>query len=453
MFKKRSKPKSMITAKGTKIASAKIRIFTFTLIFVLLIIGGCAKKYSNTNEKQTGSEQVTSAYRKYFGNPSQIDRGVTYYVIFYPYSGSEPFLEGKVKPIAKETDQKDDLPELAVSKLLQDPPLNENQLKKVIDPETEFLGMRIRKNTAEVNFNRQLLNSYTKNWADASIIASLTNTLSQFPLINGVSIEIEGRTKGELGGQKIEDFLGHISLSEQPFKPEPELVVTQTQEDAIMTVRNFLKDVNKDKTYQYLSKNTKNDVGTEKDFKNEKKTDLRKIILADHGTWVGARITDAKFQKNEARITVTGSRTINGEVRPNDQAELVLLKEDSKWKIDFTEESEIVPPGITEEEIVTGPAEMNRNQLEQIQAIVDQGQQSWRLDPQAVAQAEGGVFGFNKASDLFTLVTRQDIGQLSGTGEALVEAGHNGTVYQIFLIQPIKQGQGGIWTIALVRKK
>lgn len=443
----------MITVKKPNKSSKSAKCFTFIFLLTLLTTGGCAKKSSDSNVNQTESGQVTSAYRKYFGDPKQIDREVTYYVIFYPYSGSEPFLAGKVKPIAKETDRKDDLPELAVSKLLQDPPLNENQLKRIIDPATEFLGMRIKKNIAEVNFSKQLLNSYTENWADAAIIASLTNTLCQFLLINGVSIEIEGRTKGEINGQKIEDFLGHISLSDQPFKPNPEVIVTQTQEDAILTVRNFLKDVKQDKTYQYLSKNTRKDVGTEKEFKSEKKTDLRKIILDDHGTWVGARITNAKFQKNEAWITITGNRTINGEVRPDDQADLVLLKEKTKWKIDFTEASEVVPPGTTEEEIVTGPAEMNRNQLEQIQAIVDQGQQPWRLDPQAVAQAEGGVFGFNKAGDVFTLVTKLDVGQLSGTGEALVEVGHNGTAYQIFLIQPIKQGQSGIWTIAMVRKK
>jgi|GEM_PF-3303022 len=443
----------MNAAMKPKLSSIMAGYIALILVLAFFLNSGCAEKSSETGDMQTEKGYVTDAYLKYFGNPKSTDQENTYYVIFYPYSGSEPFLEGKVKPIAKETDKKVDFPELAVSKLLQDPPLNENQLKQIIAPETEFLGMRIKKNIAEVNFSKQLLSSYTENWADAAIIASLTNTLCQFPLIEGVSFEVEGCTKGEIGGQKIEDFLGHISLSEQPFKPNPELVVTQTQEDAIITVKNFLNDVKKDNVYQYLSKNTQRDVGTEKEFKNEKKTDLRKIILADHGSWIGARITDAKFQKNEARVTITGSRTINGEIRPNDQAELVLLKEKSRWKIDFTEESEVVPPGTTEEEIVTGPAEMNRNQLEQIQAIVDQGQQPWRLDPQAVAQAEGGVFGFNKASDVFTLVTKLDVGQLSGTGEALVEVAHNGTTYQIFLIQPIKPGQGGIWTVSLVRKK
>ncbi len=163
-------------------------------------------------------------------------------------------------------------------------------------------------------------------------------------------------------------------------------------------------------------------------------------------------VTDAKFEKGRAEIEITGNRTINGEYREGDKAIFTLLKEKDTWKIDFTETSEMVPPD-SKEEIITGPANINRDQLEQIQALVDQGKQVWRLDPQKVVETESAIFGFDKSKDAFVLVNRVESGQISGMGEALFEAIHKGVTYEIFLMQPTKAGESGIWTISMVRKK
>jgi hypothetical protein len=417
---------------------------------------GCAReKAPKAPEKEIAGKRgyVTKAYQKYFGTPKPIYPNVTYYVAFYSYSGEEPYFAGKVKPIAKETDIKKHLPELSVSKLLQEPPLNELMLIRLIHPKTKLIGIRIKNKTAIANFSKELLDSQVGAWGEGSIIASLTHTLCQFDKIEKVSIEIEGKSQETIDSRKIEDFLGHISLLEQPFKPDKEVVVTQDEESAITTVKEFLKDVKGDRAYKYLSKRTKEDVGTEEEFKKEKKSDLHKIITKHHRTWVSPLVTDAKFEKSKAEITITGNRTINGEYRENDKANFKLLKEEGKWRIDFTETLETTPPKQSKEEIITGPANINRAQLEQIQATVDQGHQPWRLDPQMVAMAEGTSFGFDKDKDTFTLVSKIDHGQLSGTGEALVEVVHKGITYQIFLLQPIKAEKSGIWTINRVKKK
>lgn len=103
--------------------------------------------------------------------------------------------------------------------------------------------------------------------------------------------------------------------------------------------------------------------------------------------------------------------------------------------------------------IILGAVENNFTELETIQGSVDNGSGPWRLDPLAVATADGVALGFDQENDDFTLVSKVDIGEYSGTGEAIVEAVHGGVTYEIQLIQPIKQGATGIWAINSVNKK
>ncbi len=425
-----------------------------SLAFSTVYLGCANNNHSDTGKPKTAGIKghVTKAYEEYFGNPKPVYPNTTYYVVFYPYSAQEPFLSGKVKPIAKEAGLRKGLPELAVNKLLQTPPLNETLLIRLINPETRLIGLTVDKGTAMLNFSKEILDSQVGSWGEQAIIASLSHTLSQFENIKKTSIAIEGESKGTIDGRQIEQFLGHISLLDQPFSPEKELVVTEDQENALLTLKGFLHDAARDEVYQYLSKATKKDVGTEKEFKEEKKSDLHKVILSNHGSWVAPQIIETKFEKKQAKITVQGNRIIETENRENDQAIFTLVKENQKWKTDFTETSEIVPSE-AQEEIITGPANISRDQLEQIQAIVDQGKQSWRLDPQLVLETEAGIFGFDGSNDAFTLIAKTDMGQLSGIGEALFEANHKNSIYQIFLTQPVKSGEKGIWTISMVKKK
>ena len=421
----------------------------------MLCATGCAGK-SNTDQKKrkiAGNKGfVTKAYAKYFGAPKPIYPNTTYYVVFYPFSDQEPYLAGKVKPVAKETDADKDLPSLAISKLLQDPPLNDPMLTRLFHPETKLIGVRIKNKTAIVNFSKDILDSQVGAWGEQAIIVSLTQTLCQFKDIDKVSLEIEGKNQGIIEGYQIDQFFGHVSLLQQPFKPQDELVVTQDQQDTISMAQRFLNDAAKGAVYKYLSKATKKDVGSQAEFKKETKSDLHKVILADHGSWQSVQVVNAEFDRDKGQITLKGNRTVGTEYRENDQASLMLVRENKQWKIDFTETSEMVPTG-SKEDIIIGPADFNRGQLEQIQALVDQGQQLWRRDPYKVIETESPIYGFDKSRDTFTLITKVDSGQLSGTGEALFEAIHKNTTYQIFLIQPIKAGESGIWTITMVKKK
>ena len=104
-------------------------------------------------------------------------------------------------------------------------------------------------------------------------------------------------------------------------------------------------------------------------------------------------------------------------------------------------------------DIKIGSVENDLENLEKIQESVNNGSQPWRLDPYTVAITDGVELGFNQEKDAFTLVSKTEMGEYSGTGEAEVEAVHDETTYIIQLIQPIEQGDKGIWAINNVREK
>lgn len=100
--------------------------------------------------------------------------------------------------------------------------------------------------------------------------------------------------------------------------------------------------------------------------------------------------------------------------------------------------------------IRTYPVFIDKNRVEALQRLVDQGRETWRLDPLKVARREGRMAAFY-LGDRFELLSRVDKGEYSGTGEADVRAVHSGKSYILKLIQPIKTGPGGIWVINGIR--
>lgn len=96
-------------------------------------------------------------------------------------------------------------------------------------------------------------------------------------------------------------------------------------------------------------------------------------------------------------------------------------------------------------EIRLGTVEINYDKLKEIQANVDNGHQPWYLDPVQVAMETGSRYGFDPREDQFTLLNQQE-------GTAQVEVTHNHRQYVIELIQPVKQGNDGIWTIKSINK-
>ncbi|BAD40990.1 conserved hypothetical protein [Symbiobacterium thermophilum IAM 14863] len=86
------------------------------------------------------------------------------------------------------------------------------------------------------------------------------------------------------------------------------------------------------------------------------------------------------------------------------------------------------------------PVFPNPERTRYLQSRADQGLDTWRLDPAAVARFEGRMFGFT-AAELQQATVRQD----GGRAEAYVT--RDGTTYQFTLVRNPAAGEKGVWTI------
>jgi hypothetical protein len=81
-----------------------------------------------------------------------------------------------------------------------------------------------------------------------------------------------------------------------------------------------------------------------------------------------------------------------------------------------------------------------------IQNYVDRGGNPWRLNPLETAKRVGiEVLGFN-AGDTFKFRSYFYEWE-SGLWHALVWAKHGPCLFQVELLQPVKQGRGGVWAV------
>jgi len=97
-------------------------------------------------------------------------------------------------------------------------------------------------------------------------------------------------------------------------------------------------------------------------------------------------------------------------------------------------------------EILVGEITLNKEKLKEIQATVDAGHHPWYLEPVHVAMETGTRYGFDPREDKFILQKQQH------AGTAYVQVTHANQQYSIELVQPVKQGQGGIWAINNIKK-
>jgi len=135
----------------------------------------------------------------------------------------------------------------------------------------------------------------------------------------------------------------------------------------------------------------------------------------------------------------------------------------NNWICVFDNNSEIL--GIYEkiknsfqliEEIKIGKVEINYEEINTIQQSVDEGHQSWRLNPVMVLRSEMSLYGFNPDTDYSSLYPVPDVATQEKFGTKITEVNleitHNGKAYVITLIQPIT-GPNKVWTISDIELK
>lgn len=99
----------------------------------------------------------------------------------------------------------------ALNELISGTPQTEGAYR-VLPEGTEILGLTIKDGLATIDFSQEVLNANVGSTAEALGIASIVNTLTEFPTIEQVQFFVEGSAENAMG------WWGHVDLSIQPFQ-------------------------------------------------------------------------------------------------------------------------------------------------------------------------------------------------------------------------------------------
>lgn len=99
----------------------------------------------------------------------------------------------------------------ALNELISGNPLTLGAFK-VLPADTEILGIIIENGLATVDFSAEVLQANVGSSGEALGIASIVNTLTEFPTIEEVQFTVDGNAENAM------EWWGHVGLYDQPFK-------------------------------------------------------------------------------------------------------------------------------------------------------------------------------------------------------------------------------------------
>jgi len=193
------------------------RIVTSLLIlFVLTLLTGCQ------SQNQPAQGPVPS-------DPA-IPQTMEVAVYYLKDNNNEMYLVREVHKVEKSAG----LAGAALNELISGNPLTTGAVK-VLPIDTKILGIKIENGLATVDFSREVLKANVGSSGEALGIASIVNTLTEFPTVQLVQFTVDGKAENGM------DWWGHVGLYEQPFERnlslvyEPVIWVTAPVADQIIT--------------------------------------------------------------------------------------------------------------------------------------------------------------------------------------------------------------------------
>ena len=89
---------------------------------------------------------------------------------------------------------------------------------------TKVLDAKVNdKGAAVVNLSRQVLNRKAKTQTEEALgIAAIVRTMGEFKEVKKVSLRVEGKTEGKIGGKDIRNWWGFGGFEQQPFSVDSE---------------------------------------------------------------------------------------------------------------------------------------------------------------------------------------------------------------------------------------
>lgn len=179
---------------------AKSKVLLFVLLFMLAaLVAGCAPATPSTAPQGSEADKTQTS-------PPVAPSAETMRLTVYYATPDAMYLAPEVRVVPK-TDRP---AQNAVELLLQDP--KSHDLLRVMPDGTKVKGLTVKDHVAYVDFNDKLAKGSSGSTTEMLIVASVVNTLTEFPDIHKVQIMVEGK--------KVDTLSGHMDLSEPLSRSE-----------------------------------------------------------------------------------------------------------------------------------------------------------------------------------------------------------------------------------------
>ncbi len=194
---------------------------TSTLVFLavtLLLLAGCGQSgktsdngtrtsddgqalgeqdSSQTNQEQQGTQEPVTLTLYFMGSTP-----TSFYLV--PEKRTIPYTQAVARA--------------AVEELIKGPAAG-SSLTAILPDTVKVLDVSVSDGVCTLNLSKEILTDKAKaGGAGAEVeglaLASIADTLTEFPAIQKVKLEIEGKQSGVVDGFHVEDFWGHVGLDE-----------------------------------------------------------------------------------------------------------------------------------------------------------------------------------------------------------------------------------------------
>lgn len=137
---------------------------------------------------------------------------------FAKYEDNQAFLAPETRSI----DVSENLLKDIVVELIAGP--RSVELYPTLPSDIKVLSVTVEGDTAVVDLSKEAITNFDEiphsSTTEPLAIYSIVNTLTEFEDIESVRIRIEGRSSGEIDGLYIEDFWGHLGISDLFYRNE-----------------------------------------------------------------------------------------------------------------------------------------------------------------------------------------------------------------------------------------
>jgi len=191
----------------------KVPVFMLVL-FLGIFLSGC----NNQTEQPDSSDQ---------NDPAQTMEIAVYYL---KSTDQEFYLVREVHQVEKTTE----VAQAALNELIKGDPVTPDAYR-VLPEDTRILGVNIENGLATIDFSPEVLRANVGSSGEGLGIASIVNTLTEFPTIQEVAFTVDGQVENAM------DWWGHVGLYEQPFQRdlsnvfEPAIWVTSPVKDQVIS--------------------------------------------------------------------------------------------------------------------------------------------------------------------------------------------------------------------------